>query len=284
MTTKEIKQISMIAYLSKLGYQAAYAKKNNNEFWYLSPLRNEKTPSFKINASKNTWYDYGEGKGGSIIDFVMDYSKCSIKDAIDTLSTDKIAPVKNYHISKIPVQQMEIRAIKSLHNPALCNYVTGRGIPIDLAEKYIKEIYYRHNFKNYFSVGIENDAQGYEVRNKFFKGCVGKKALTTIKGVNRQQVSIFEGFFDFLAALVDQQITRFKSDIIILHSTANLHKAIAKIHHQSYQKVFAFLDNDKTGRKALAELSKEEVAVIDMSYLYANFSDYNEKLTKQDEQ
>ena len=36
------------------------AKKiNNNDYWYLSPLRNEKEASFKINRSKNTWYDHG---------------------------------------------------------------------------------------------------------------------------------------------------------------------------------------------------------------------------------
>ena len=36
----------MIDYLSKLGYQPAKIK--NNDYWYLSPLREERTPSFKV--------------------------------------------------------------------------------------------------------------------------------------------------------------------------------------------------------------------------------------------
>jgi hypothetical protein len=35
--------------------------------WYLSPFRNEATPSFKVNQSANLWYDFGEGKGGTVI-------------------------------------------------------------------------------------------------------------------------------------------------------------------------------------------------------------------------
>jgi len=31
-------------------------------YWYLSPLREEKEASFKVNRKKNVWYDHGIGK------------------------------------------------------------------------------------------------------------------------------------------------------------------------------------------------------------------------------
>ena len=35
-----------------------------DRYWYLSPLRNERTPSFKVNDRINEWYDFGEATGG----------------------------------------------------------------------------------------------------------------------------------------------------------------------------------------------------------------------------
>ena len=32
-------------------------------YWYLSPLRKEVTPSFKVNDRLNEWYDFGEATG-----------------------------------------------------------------------------------------------------------------------------------------------------------------------------------------------------------------------------
>ncbi|MBI1930896.1 hypothetical protein HYR99_42445, partial [Candidatus Poribacteria bacterium] len=30
--------------------------------------------SFKINLTKNLWFDFGEGKGGNVLDFIMKFS------------------------------------------------------------------------------------------------------------------------------------------------------------------------------------------------------------------
>ncbi len=66
---QEVKQLDMVEYLEKLGYQPR--KIRNNDFWYLSPLRDEKTASFKVNRKLNAWYDFGLGQGGNIIDFCI---------------------------------------------------------------------------------------------------------------------------------------------------------------------------------------------------------------------
>ncbi len=71
---QKVKQIDIVEYMEKLGYQPQ--KIRNNDYWYLSPLRDEKEPSFKVNRKLNLWYDHGLGKGGSIIDFTILYHNC----------------------------------------------------------------------------------------------------------------------------------------------------------------------------------------------------------------
>ena len=61
LTSAEAKQINMLDYLTALGHHPE--KIRNKDYWYLSPLREEKTPSFKVNRSLNAWYDHGIGKG-----------------------------------------------------------------------------------------------------------------------------------------------------------------------------------------------------------------------------
>src|SRR6266545_2798601 len=60
MNIRETKEIDMVQFLSRLGHELAEIKGKN--YWYLSPLRSEKAPSFKVNAKMNRWYDWGEGK------------------------------------------------------------------------------------------------------------------------------------------------------------------------------------------------------------------------------
>jgi DNA primase (bacterial type) len=51
-------------FLQEYGCQPTSIRGNN--WWYLSPLRDEHTASFKVDVSKNVWYDFGLGKGGNL--------------------------------------------------------------------------------------------------------------------------------------------------------------------------------------------------------------------------
>lgn len=74
----------MVQYLSELGYEPIKIRGFN--YWYLSPLRDEKTPSFKVNRKLNRWYDFGYAKGGNIIDFGILYFNCSVSDFLRQLN------------------------------------------------------------------------------------------------------------------------------------------------------------------------------------------------------
>ncbi len=57
---EQVNQMDMVEYLEKLGFHPT--KIIHNDYWFLSPLREEKTASFKINRNKNEynrpWHSY----------------------------------------------------------------------------------------------------------------------------------------------------------------------------------------------------------------------------------
>ena len=85
MEIQHIKQIAIIDYLQQQGYAPARVQVQGIHYWYCSPLRNERTPSFKVNTERNQWYDFGSGEHGDIIDLVCALHRCSISEAIQHL-------------------------------------------------------------------------------------------------------------------------------------------------------------------------------------------------------
>ena len=61
MNIEMARAIPMPEILRKIGLQPA--KPGRKDYWYYSPFRTEKTPSFDVNLSRNVWYDFGEGRG-----------------------------------------------------------------------------------------------------------------------------------------------------------------------------------------------------------------------------
>ena len=74
----------MIDYLAQKNIYPISIKQNT--YWYLSPLRNEKTASFKVDNSTNRFYDFGEGFGGTLIDLISKLENISIKEIIQKFS------------------------------------------------------------------------------------------------------------------------------------------------------------------------------------------------------
>ncbi|HPF51925.1 MAG TPA: DNA primase, partial [Draconibacterium sp.] len=70
------REISITEFLKKSGFSPV--RENQNLAWYLSPIRDEKEASFKVSKILNRWYDHGIGKGGNIIDLVIEMNNhCS---------------------------------------------------------------------------------------------------------------------------------------------------------------------------------------------------------------
>jgi DNA primase len=59
----------------------ALTRKSKN-FWGLCPLHSAKTPSFKVNTEKQTFFCFGCNQGGDVISFIEKYKNLSFRDAL----------------------------------------------------------------------------------------------------------------------------------------------------------------------------------------------------------
>ena len=61
-------------------------RQRGGRFWGLCPFHSEKTPSFTVSADKSAFYCFGCGKGGGLIQFVMDMEGQSFPDTLRALA------------------------------------------------------------------------------------------------------------------------------------------------------------------------------------------------------
>lgn len=73
--------VSMDEVLSLYGYQA------NRSGFMCCPFHGEREPSMKIYKGKAGWHCFGCGRGGSVVDFVMEHESCNFRTAV--LAIDK---------------------------------------------------------------------------------------------------------------------------------------------------------------------------------------------------
>ncbi len=76
-----IEAIDIVEYIS----QFTEFTEKNGEYWALSPLKEENTPSFSIRKEENTFYDFASGVGGNVLTFTRFYFQCGYKEAIEKL-------------------------------------------------------------------------------------------------------------------------------------------------------------------------------------------------------
>lgn len=271
----EAKKISLISILDKIG--AKKVKQTNREIWYISPFRNETTASFKIDLSKNIWFDHGEGKGGNVLDFIMRYFKCDLKKALQLLDNDSFSfhqPI--FQIDAIEKEKKyEILKVCNIKHRVLLEYAKNRKIDRAFLQKYCQEIHYRFNSQCFFAIGFKNIEGGYEIRNKYFKGTLGKKSFTYINN-SCNKVVLFEGWTDFLSLITLYPSIERKLDFIILNSVSQGDK-LFKL-DSKYDKIYLCFDNDKAGIKTTLYFERKYSITNRINYLYSNYKDVNDYL------
>ena len=286
MNIQEAKQIKIADYLQSLGHRPV--KQQSANLWYKSPFRNESEASFKVNTAINSWFDFGMGRGGNIIDLAAHlYASDSLPYLLDKI--EKQAPhVRPANISfslQATKTSFEGLEIMELYHPALLRYLDERKINPHIARKECVELHFSNNGKRYFAIGFKNKSGGYEIRNQFFKGCISPKDITHIRqhGEPRNTCYVFEGMMDYLSFLTIrvQKFPTYPSleaqDYVILNSTSNVDKAIDILH--DYERISCLLDNDNAGRKATAAIENAfGYRVRDASYLYSEYNDLNDYL------
>ncbi|WP_345949019.1 toprim domain-containing protein [Mucilaginibacter sp. PAMB04274] len=278
-------QVSLVDLLFRLGYEPA--RRSGKELMYLSMLRDSDIdPSFAVNEQLNVWFDHGTGKGGNIVDFGLAY--WPMTDFVEVLhkiqTTAKQEIIANHSRENarprmaIKIPHYQIEDIKEFGtNAAITTYIEERGLGAVARDK-LKEVYYyvedqKKLRKHFFASGWQNELGGWEVRNKYFKGCLGHKAVSFIEGVT-QKLVIFEGYLDYLSWLTEHAENR--SSILVLNSLSLLEAGIKRA--KTYSEVDLYFDRDKAGHQASVNFKAAVPQAQDRSAVYDGYKDYNDRL------
>ena len=281
-----IKRYPIVEYLERKGIKPV--RKTPTYAMYRSPLREETHPSFKVDTEKNLWIDYGEGKGGSIIDLCMRMEGCTLQEAIcrlgQTASLDAAYGLskEKSDIGTSPVTPWQpsgarklIEVSDTLPSHLEAYLADKRCIDLNRARHFLKCISYEVRGRRYQAIGFANLSGGYELRDdKTFKGTIAPKDITPIFTDRAEPVCIFEGFMDFLSFLsMKEEIT---NHCLVMNSVSNVARTIRYLNDRHLTHIRTFLDNDEAGRRAVQDFIKAGFHVEDMNIHYKDFKDLNE--------
>jgi DNA primase (bacterial type) len=293
--------IDLVDYLASLGHRPA--RQSGNDYWYLSPLHEEKNASFKINRSRQLWYDHSLGKGGDLVAFAKEYYRCDYKEVLqkfsehlhipDNIPNKKAANTEEQKVATTDAHSDDRRIYIIVGRPIqagfLKAYIHSRKIPFSVAAKYCKEVEFTLKSKKFIALGFKNDAGGYELRNKNFKASSSPKAPTVIqlnensKPAHEGELAVFEGLFSFLSfmkLIESKELFVEKPDtVLVLNSLSFLDKSRQTV--ISYGHIDLYLDNDTAGDKATSAALSWGENLTDRRYLYDGFKDLNVYICEQ---
>lgn len=181
-----MRQISLADFLARLGHEPV--RRSGNELWYHAPYRNERTPSFR----------------GDIFTLAGEFARSGDFMAqagfiAETVRMPFVSAKKPLYLPEPSEPAFEgVEAVPLLRSP-LTDYLAERGIPYAVASRHCCRLNYGVRGKRYFTVGFPNVAGGYEIRSRYFKGCIPPKDVSLIKPEDTASdvCSVFEGSWTF---------------------------------------------------------------------------------------
>ncbi len=272
LTCEQAKLMDMVNYLASLGYNPSKIKRD--DYWYLSPLREEKSASFKINRKQNVWYDHGTGQGGNLVDFGVLFYNCSVKEFLGKLDGNLSFHQQPLQEKKSEESPLKILSEGRLVSLSLLRYLKQRRIDEEVARKYCCEINFSLHNKVHSAIGFRNNEGGYELRNAWYKGSCSPKAITNFENGGKE-LAVFEGFFNFLShKSIYQNQTLTSLNILVLNSTSFFEKSRELM--EQHDSIRLYLDRDKTGQNCTLQALSWSKKFKDESHLYKGYNDLNE--------
>lgn len=131
MSIEELKQISIVDYLRQRGF--SFNSKGNKSFCK-SPFSRDTNWSFCYYHDTNSFYDWSQGFGGTIIDLVMAMERCSLPQACQHLKQGQFLKYQpDYKASKNVVKSVPFEYSRYLNQDpkeieAIREYANARGV------------------------------------------------------------------------------------------------------------------------------------------------------------
>ena len=302
MNAEQARKVSIVAYLAAKGLKPS--RVTGDSYMYRAPYREDRTPSMKVTAGVNLWWDFGIGEGGNAVDLAQRLEG-SVKDALLALSKVpgqddlwRTPSALRQHVQSNGSRNagekkesaetaQEIKHVGDITSPGLWQYLDFRCIDRKIAALTLKEIrYYSKSADTVFWTLGWPCGDGWNTRNKLWKGLVGQNPeISVLNSGAGRDVVVFEGWMDFLSMRTKYHLMDFQTPAIILHSTSHTACAVARIQQDDYARVYLYLDNDEAGERSVAKFRDNlagtdvpgdgGVEVIDRSCEYAGYTDYN---------
>lgn len=243
---------------------------------------------FSVSEKQNKYYDFITGKGGGIINAVMQIENKSWIEAIQRIeeifnsnfkSEMKIELTSKNENIYDDKKEHEITSVNIPFNDKLIQYFENRGVSKEVLKENAKQISYKLKNKEYFGIGIENKSGGFEIRNPFIKTKLGPSNYSIIQNKKKDDIILVEGMtdaFSFLQ-LIKENGKQNNRTLIALNSIVNSKKFIND--YSEYKgKIYLLLDADKGGNKTTLELIKAFPQAKDIRALYDIEVDKNNDL------
>lgn len=284
---QEIKEsVSIMDYLDQKGFEPY--DKVGRQYVYHSPISGETgTPSFFVDPQQNVFADFSGGNHsnkenqGDLFRLIMILERVNFMKAVQlAMSAAAAAGSATTEGRKQAPQAPEkenttfIKRITKIYAYPLKNYLAERAIPASVYELHLREIHYYNHAGDFYALGFKNNSEGYELRSKHFKGCIGRKDVTTLGNPAAAKVLIFEGFFDFLSWMPTPE--RLKRNYVIVLNSLSLINRLPDL--SRYDVITMFLDNDEPGKMQTEVLQKRYPGKVENGSLayFPKHKDYND--------
>lgn len=243
-------------------------KKSGSAYKGLSPFSNEKTPSFFVVPAKGIYKDFSSGKGGNVVDFLMQHEKLSYPEALRWLAAKYQIEIEEDKLSEEETQEKNEREQLSIVTEFAARYFQKElhegeeGQAIGLS--YLHERGFRDDIIKKFQLGYCPDKWDAMTRAALDAQYPLEYLLKT--GLSREREN---GPYDFFRGRVMFPIHNISGKVIAFGGrTLKAEKDIAKYFNSPESELYV-----KSNVLYGLHLAKNAIVKQDMCYLVEGYTD-----------
>lgn len=133
-------------------------KKQGSSYFGLCPFHNEKSPSFSVSRSKQMYYCFGCGAGGTVFNFLMEYENFSFTEAMQYLADRAGVELPKMEYSKEAKEKADLKATLLEINKVAAQYfyIQLKSDKGNIAYRYLKDRGLSEDTIKAFGLGYSN--------------------------------------------------------------------------------------------------------------------------------
>ncbi len=245
-----------------------HLKRSGSSFKGRSPFANEKTPSFFVVPAKNIYKDFSSGKGGNVVDFLMQHEKLSYPEALRWLAYKYSIEIEEEQQTEAQQQEKSEREHLSVVSEFAAKYFQAQMHETEdgraIALSYFEERGFREDIIKKFQLGYcpdKWDAMTKEGLDKSYSLEYLKKA-----GLTRERDGLP---YDFFRGRVMFPIHNISGKVIAFGGrTLKVEKEVAKYFNSPESELYI-----KSKVLYGLHLAKNEIVRSNVCYLCEGYTD-----------